>query len=60
MGRTDHVRQGGWKRVIKLVKSSSTSTLAVLEGFDKTWGARNVLCRRSNLHVDWNWKQQRI
>jgi hypothetical protein len=22
-----------------------------------TWGARNVLCRRNNLHIVWNWKQ---
>ena len=29
------------------------------QGFDKTWGARNVLCRRNNLQIKWNWKRQR-
>jgi hypothetical protein len=24
----------------------------------QTWGARNVLCRRHNSHIEWNWKRQ--
>ena len=47
------------KRVIKLIKISGFSAMALLEGFDKTWGARNILCRRNNLQIEWNWKQQR-
>jgi hypothetical protein len=29
------------------------------QGFDQTWGVRNVLCRRNNLSIVWNWKRQR-
>ena len=47
-----------WNWVIKQIKISSFSMVAMLQGFDKTQGARNVLCRRRNLHIEWNWKRQ--
>ena len=47
-----------WERVIKQIKISSYSAKAMLQGFDQTWGPRNVLCRRNNLHIAWNWKWQ--
>ena len=47
-----------WERVIKHIKISCFSATAMLQGFDKTWGARNVLCRRNNLHISWIWKRQ--
>lgn len=43
-------------RVLEFIEISPFSTVALLEGFDKTWGARGVLCRRDNLEVIWNWK----
>ena len=46
-----------WEWVLKNIKISAFSALALLQGFDKTWGARNVLCRRNNLHIEWNWKK---
>jgi hypothetical protein len=46
--------KAAWRRVIKLVNISSFSTMTLLEGFDKTWGARNVLCKRRNLQIEWN------
>jgi hypothetical protein len=49
-----------WKWMIKQIKISSFSIVALLQGFDKTWGARNVHCRRNNLHIEWNWKQQHM
>jgi hypothetical protein len=48
-----------WKRVVEQIKISSFFALAMLQGFDRTWGARNVLCRRHNMHIEWNWKRQR-
>ena len=50
--------KAAWKWVIKQIKISSFSTTALLQGFDKMWGARNILCRRNCLHAEWNWKQQ--
>ena len=47
-----------WTRVLEQIKISSFSAVAMLQGFDKTWGARNVLCRRHNMHTEWNWKRQ--
>ena len=47
------------KRVLAQIKISSFSAVAMLQGFDKTWDARKVLCRRHNLHIAWNWKRQR-
>ena len=35
-----------WSRVLELIKISSFSAAALLQGFDKSWGARNVLCKR--------------
>jgi hypothetical protein len=46
-----------WERVLKNIKISAFSAMALLQGFDKTWGARNVLCRRHNLYIEWNWKK---
>ena len=46
-----------WKMVMAQIKISSFSVMAMLQGFDKTWGARNVLCRQHNLHIEWNWKR---
>ena len=46
-----------WKRVVEQIKISRFSALAMLQGSDQTWGARNVLCRRHNMHVEWNWKK---
>ena len=43
-----------WKWLIKQVKISSFSVVALLEGFDKTRVARNVLYWRHNLHIEWN------
>ena len=48
-----------WEQVINQTKISSFSFMAMLQGFDQTWGARNVLCRRNTLHIAWNWKCQR-
>ena len=38
-----------WERVIKQIKINNFFVVAMLQGFDQTWGARNVLCRRHNL-----------
>ena len=50
--------KAAWKQVIKQIKISSFSAMALLQGFDKMWGDRNILCRRKNLHIEWDWKQQ--
>jgi hypothetical protein len=34
--------KAAWNRVIEQIKISSFSAAAMLQGFDKTWGARNV------------------
>ena len=47
-----------WARVARFVEISVYLTKALLKGFDKTWGARNVLCRRDIMNIMWNWKQQ--
>jgi hypothetical protein len=46
-----------WERVLKQIKISKFSAVSMLQGFDKTWGAKNVLCRRHNLHIEWNLKK---
>ena len=46
-----------WERFLKHIKTSAFSVLGLLQGFDNTWGARNVLCRRHNLHIERNWKK---
>ena len=51
--------KAAWERVIKEIKTSKFTMAAMLQGSDQTWRARNVLCRRNNLHIAWNWKQQR-
>ena len=39
--------KAAWERVLAQIKISSFSTMAMLQGFDKTWGARHVPCRRN-------------
>jgi hypothetical protein len=51
--------QVAWKRVLEQVKKKSYLTETLVHGFDKTWGDRQVLCRRHDLHITWNWKRQR-
>ena len=46
-----------WKRVLEDIKTCRFSEVAIFLGFDKTWGARNVLCKRDNLHIEWNWRR---
>ena len=46
-----------WQRVLKLIKISRFSALALLQIFDRTWGARQVLCRKNRLAIEWNWKR---
>ena len=48
-----------WERVLEQVKKKSYLTETLVRGFDKTWGDRQVLCRRHDLHITWNWKRQR-
>ena len=43
--------KAAWEWVIKQIKINSFSAAAMLQGFDKMWGARNVLCRRNNLQI---------
>ena len=47
------------ERFIKFVKICVYSTAALLKDLDQTSRARNVLCRRTNLHIIWKWKRQR-
>ena len=47
-----------WLGVIEQIKISSFLVMAMLQGFDKTWETRHVLCRRHNLYIEWNWKRQ--
>ena len=46
-----------WQRVLKLIKISRFSAMAILNGFDRTWGARQVLCWKHLLVIEWNWKR---
>ena len=46
-----------WEHVLKHIKTSAFSALGLLQGFDNTWGTRNVLCKEHNLHIEWNWKK---
>ena len=48
--------RAAWNRVLGIIKTNDFAKVAMLQGFDKTWGAREVLCRRRNLHIEWNWK----
>ena len=48
-----------WEQVVKQVKISIFSAEAMLQGYDQTWSVRNVLCRRDNMKINWNWKWQR-
>ena len=50
--------KAAWKRVLEHIKTSNFLVAATTQGFDKTWGARSVLCRRHNLHMEWNWNRQ--
>ncbi len=46
-----------WKLILEDIKVCRFLEVAILLGFDKIWGARNVLCRCHNLHIEWNWKR---
>ena len=46
--------KAAWNRMLETIKINSFPTVAMIQGFDKTWGARAVLCRRRNLHMEWN------
>ena len=37
--------KAAWERVLEQIKISSFSTMAMLQGFNKTWDTRHVLCR---------------
>ena len=52
--------KAAWERVIKQIKINNFSTMAMLQGFDQTWGTRSVLCTKKDLHFEWNWKRQHI
>ena len=45
-----------WNRVKEQIKINKLSVVALLQGFDKTWGAKNVLCKRYSMHIDWKLK----
>ena len=47
-----------WHGSREQIKKCSLSAMTLLHGFDKTWGDRQVLCRRHNVHITWNWKRQ--
>ena len=51
--------KAAWKRVVEQIRISRFSATALLLAFDRTWGARNVLCKRHNMQIEWNWKRQR-
>ena len=51
--------KAAWNMVLEQINNSSFSVVAMLQGFDKPWGARNVLCGRHNLHIEWNWERLR-
>ena len=51
--------KAAWNRVLEQINSSSFSAVAMLQRFDKPWRARNVLCRRHNLHIEWNCERLR-
>jgi hypothetical protein len=46
--------EAAWERVLKQIKINNLSLATMLQDFDETWGARNFLCRRNNLHIQWN------
>ena len=50
--------KAAWKWAIEQIKISIFFEAAMFQGFDKTWGDMNVLCRRHNLHLKWNQKRQ--
>ena len=49
-----------WEKIKKLMKTNRFSALAIVQGCDKTLGARGGLCKRHGLNIEWNWKRQRI
>ena len=49
---------GGLEAGFRRYQDCRFSEVAILLGFDKTWGARNVLCKRHNLHIEWNWRRR--
>ena len=48
-----------WKRMNELITTNSFAAMALLQRFDRTWGARSVLCWRHNLRIEWNWKRNK-
>ena len=51
--------QVAWKRVLEQINKCRISAATLVQGFDKSWGDRQVLCRRHDMHIMWNWKGQR-
>lgn len=51
--------KAAWDGVIKQIKISSFSTVAMSQGFDKTWDTKNILCKRNNLQIEWSSKRHR-
>ena len=51
--------KAAWNSVVEQIWISMFSVTTMLQGFDNTWGARSILCKRHNLHIEWNWKRQR-
>ena len=47
-----------WEHVLKRANISIFFAEAMFQGFDQTWGARNVVYRRDNMNIAWNWKHQ--
>ena len=47
-----------WKKIKNSIKTNRFSALAIIQGFDKTWETRGVLCRKNGLNIEWNWKRQ--
>lgn len=45
-----------WERVVRFIKISAYLAKALLKGFNQTWEARNILCRRDKLKITWNYK----
>ena len=45
-------------RLLSKSRLASSRRRPCLGGFDNSWGARNVLCRRQTMHIEWNWKRQ--
>ena len=49
--------KASWNWVLEHIKVSSFSAVALLQGFNKTWRAKSVLCRRRKLRLERDWKR---